>query len=166
MSILEEHLQTLYRILEDEIGAYTVLKKEVEGESECLRRGSPEELMGVIQRIENQRGAILQVREKLNRMVEAIGLTLGGTERELSALLPGLPISAQARIRRYCDELGGIQEWMRRRNERNKGFIRECQACCREFVSILLQPLAAAPGYDRHGWTNPAHPPCALNRKV
>ncbi len=166
MTTLDDQLETLYRILQKEIDVYTSLQGAVERESECLRQGSPEALLRVIHEIEQEDAQLREIRSQTGRAVAEIRLAIGVPADEFSALLSVLPDSAQQKIRSYHRELTKIQTRIRARNERNKAFVEEWQACCREVFSILLHPLAGTPAYNRNGWAKSVQAPCALNRRV
>ncbi len=168
MTALADQLDTLYRILEEEIAAYTSLQEAVERESDCLRQGSPEALMRVIHEIEEEGATLRAARERTGQIIAEISLALGSgvPGHDLSALASALPGPAQQKIRDHRRELARIQVRIQARNERNKAFAEEWQVCCRELFSILLHPLAGTPAYNRNGWTKSVQVPCALNRRV
>ena len=165
---VEDQLQSLYRMFEEEISAHRGLLEEVEREAECLRKGSIENLMQAVHRIEEQTASILRKKKEIGQAIETLRLTLGEKrgERDLSALIPVLPEAAQQKIKGYEKALARVREWIGRRNERNKSFIQEALSCWQNLFSILVQPLAEAPEYARNGQKKQIPAPYALNRKV
>ncbi len=164
----EEQLQSLYQMMEEEISAHRALLDEVKREADCLRKGSTETLMHVVHCIDEQRAFILRKKQEIGRAVETLHLAFGKdlAEKDLSALIPMLPVPAQQRVKGYEKNLARVKEWIRRNNDRNKAFIQEALSCWQNLFSILVQPLAEAPEYARNGQKKRVPEPYALNRKV
>jgi len=163
---MESQGQILLRLMEEEISHYEKLVGELKKEADCLRQGSPEDLLGSVQAVARHVETIQQLHQSIRKTIAEV-LNLTGQEKtwaELMALLP--PLYSQ-KMRKYQRTLDKLKEWVMQINSRNKAFIQDSLAYGRDLFSLLTPSIATAPVYVQNGKKSPpAQQPLSVDRKV
>jgi len=165
----EEHLDSLYQLLEDEIFHLHLLAGEVKKESEYLKKGSLESLMEPLYSLEVHTAALRKIQESIQK---AIGRILElrqrpENEKTLSGLITALPSQESRKIRGYQSTLTKLKTWISRMNGQNQSFLKESLAYGQDLLSLLTGSFVESPLYVQNGQKKSSVPlPHSLNRKV
>jgi hypothetical protein len=166
---MESQMQTVARLLEEEIAHYEKLIAALKKEADCLRRGSPEELLGSVKAASGSAEAISRIHRDIRGKVEEI-LNSAGKEKAgkpFQELLLLLPPPEARRLQRSQETLNRLRSWAAQMNTRNKAFVQTALAHWRELFSLLIPAAAASPVYAPQGVKNPPRQmPVSLDRKV
>jgi flagellar biosynthesis/type III secretory pathway chaperone len=163
---MESQVQVLLRLMEEEISHYEELVKELKKETDYLRRGSPEDLLGSVKAVAPHVEAIQQIHQSIRKKIAEV-LNITGQEKTLVELMALLPPRDSQKLRKYQGTLDKLKEWVMQINSRNKAFIQDSLAYGRDLFSLLTPSTAAAPVYVQNGKKRPpAQQPLSVDRKV
>ncbi|MCX8117525.1 MAG: flagellar protein FlgN [Desulfobacterota bacterium] len=162
-----KEVDTLYRLLDQEVSHYRQLIGEVKEEARCLRSGDPEALIRSVRVIEDWTHKIRNLEEEVRKRAQKLlgSLGKGGVDHPLSSLLPLLPPPHRSRLSSYQKEIDHLKTWLKQINERNVIYIRDCL----DLLSSLIRPMVEGDGASsRYPGYRPlrATAPMALNQEV
>ncbi len=162
-------IQSLANLLEEEILHYEKLVTALKKEAECLKQGSPEDLLQAVKTVSEHAEVIHRihedVRKKINEMRHSAGN--GRLETTLQDLTGLLPPRESRMLQKYQRTLEKLKNWVAQINSRNKAFIQESLAHWRNLFLLVNPAKTASPVYAAPGRQKSSRQqPISLDRKV